>query len=175
MHADRDARVHPRLVLHQACPFRPCDGDTVVRQLNVLLVEDNPRDVRLIERAFRQAGFRHHLHIVQDGEEALAYLNQEGAYQDPEGAPRPDLILLDLNLPRLSGHEVLQHCKQHDSLKQLPIVVLTTSAHPEDIRRAYAEGANAYLLKPIEFSRFTDVMRLLSTFWLDTIELPPEL
>ena len=145
-----------------------------MRSLTVLLVEDNPRDVRLIQRAFTQVEFPHDLHIVRDGEEALAYLRGEDAYTNPSTAPRPDLILLDLNLPRLSGHEVLRQCKQDDRMKQIPIVVLTTSGHDDDIRQAYAAGANAYLLKPVEFARFTEIIRQLSTFWLDLVELPPD-
>ena len=142
--------------------------------LIILLVEDNPRDVRLIQRAFDKAHFPHDLHIVRDGEEALSYLRGEGAYAEPSTAPRPDLVLLDLNLPRMSGHDVLRQCKQDDHLKQIPIVVLTTSGHDDDIRRAYEAGANAYLLKPVEFARFTEVIQQLSTFWLDVVELPPD-
>jgi CheY-like chemotaxis protein len=145
-----------------------------MRSLTVLLVEDNPRDVRLIQRAFDKADVPHDLHIVHDGEEALAYLVGEGADAEPSTAPRPDLILLDLNLPRMNGHEVLRHCKHDDRFKHIPIVVLTTSGHDEDIRQAYAAGANAYLLKPVEFARFTEIVQHLSTFWLDLVELPPE-
>ena len=145
-----------------------------MRSLTVLLVEDNPRDVRLIQRAFDKADLPRDLHIVRDGEEALAYLGRDGAYAEPNTAPRPDLILLDLNLPRMNGHEVLRQCKQDDPFKQIPIVVLTTSGHDEDIRRAYEAGANAYFLKPVEFAHFTDIIRQLSAFWLDIVELPPE-
>lgn len=145
-----------------------------MRQQIVLLVEDNSRDVRLIQRAFAQANYPHDLRVVRDGEEALAYLRGEGAYADPHTAPRPDLVLLDLNLPRLNGHEVLKHCKQDAALRQIPIVVLTTSEHPEDVRLAYDTGANAYLLKPVEFARFTSVIEHLNTFWLDLATLPPE-
>jgi CheY-like chemotaxis protein len=130
-----------------------------MRQMTVLLVEDNPRDVRLIQRAFDKAKVTQDLHVVRDGEEALAYLSQKNARAEPNPALRPDLILLDLNLPRLNGHEVLRHCKQDDRFKQIPIVILTTSGHDEDIRRAYEAGANAYLLKPVEFARFTEMMR----------------
>lgn len=146
-----------------------------MRQQIVLCVEDNSRDVRLIQRAFAQANFPYDLRIVRDGDEALAYLRHEAAYADPDAAPRPDLILLDLNLPRLSGHEVLKHCKQDASLREIPVVVLTTSERPEDVRLAYATGANAYLAKPVEFSRFTFLIGHLSTFWLDVVTLPPKL
>ncbi len=143
-------------------------------QLTVLLIEDNPRDVRLTRRAFVQAGLEHDLRIVRDGDEALAYLYHEGDYADPKDAPRPDVILLDLNLPRMGGHEVLQRLKQDPRFKSVPIIVLTTSGRADDIRLAYEAGANAYLLKPVEFARFTEVMGQLVTFWFETIELPPE-
>ena len=145
-----------------------------MRQLTVLLVEDNPRDVRLTQRAFQQAGLPHDLRVVRDGDEALAYLHREGAYKEIETAPRPDVILLDLNLPRMGGHELLREVKQDSRFKQVPIIVLTTSERPDDVRLAYDAGANAYLLKPVEFSRFTEVIGQLGKFWLETVELPPE-
>jgi CheY-like chemotaxis protein len=145
-----------------------------MRQLTVLLVEDNPRDVRLTQRAFQQAGLPHDLRVVRDGDEALAYLHREGAYKATETAPRPDVILLDLNLPRMGGHELLREVKQDSRFKQVPIIVLTTSERPDDVRLAYDAGANAYLLKPVEFSRFTEVIGQLGKFWLETVELPPE-
>ena len=140
----------------------------------VLLVEDNPRNVRLIRRAFSRSNFPYELHVVGDGAEALAYLRRQGDYTDPHTAPRPDLILLDLNLPGMSGHEVLQACKHDDHVRQIPIVVLTTSEHPEDVQRAYDAGANAYLAKPVEFSRFLVILEHLNTFWLDIVQLPPK-
>jgi CheY-like chemotaxis protein len=145
-----------------------------MRQLTVLLVEDNPRDVRLTQRAFKQAGLPHELRVVRDGDEALAYLHREGVYQDPLSAPRPDVMLLDLNLPRMGGHELLHAVKQDSRFKQLPIIVLTTSERPDDVRQAYDAGANAYLLKPVEFSRFTAVIEQLGKFWLEIVKLPPE-
>src|SRR4029434_6890539 len=145
-----------------------------MRQLTVLLVEDNPRDVRLTQRAFKQAGLDHDLRVVGDGDEALAYLHREGAYKEAETAPRPDVILLDLNLPRMGGHELLREVKQDNRFRQVPIIVLTTSERPDDVRLAYDAGANAYLLKPVEFNRFTEVIGQLGKFWLETVELPPE-
>ena len=145
-----------------------------MRQLTVLLVEDNPRDVRLTQRAFVQAGLPHELRVVRDGDEALAYLRREGAYADPSISPRPDVMLLDLNLPRMSGHDVLYSLKQDTRFKQIPVIVLTTSGRPDDVRLAYEAGANAYLLKPVEFARFTEIMAQLGKFWLETVELPPE-
>ena len=102
----------------------------------------------------------------------MAYLQHEGAYKEPSSAPRPDMILLDLNLPRMSGHEVLHFLKQDLRFKHVPIIVLTTSGRPDDVRLAYEAGANAYLLKPVEFARFTDIMGHLGKFWLETVELP---
>jgi two-component system, chemotaxis family, response regulator Rcp1 len=145
-----------------------------MRQLTVLLVEDNPRDVRLTQRAFQQAGLPHDLRVVRDGDEALAYLHREGAYKEADIAPRPDVILLDLNLPRMGGHELLREVKQDNRFRQIPIIVLTTSERPDDVRLAYDAGANAYLLKPVEFNRFTEVIGQLGKFWLETVELPPE-
>jgi len=140
----------------------------------VLLVEDSPADLRLTQRAFKHAGLPHELRVVRDGDEALAYLHQEGAYNEPGIAPRPDVILLDLNLPRMGGHELLREVKQDNRFKQVPIIVLTTSERPDDVRLAYEAGANAYLLKPVEFSRFTEVIGQLGKFWLEIVELPPE-
>jgi CheY-like chemotaxis protein len=145
-----------------------------MRQLTVLLVEDNPRDVRLTQRAFVQTGLPHELRVVRDGDEALRYLRREGSYKDPSISPRPDVILMDLNLPRMSGHEVLDCLKQDTRFKQIPVIVLTTSGRPDDVRLAYEAGANAYLLKPVEFARFTEIMAQLGKFWLETVELPPE-
>ena len=146
-----------------------------MRRLTVLLVEDNPRDVRLTQRAFAQADVPHDLRVVRDGDEALEYLHREGAYAAPDSSPRPDMILLDLNLPRMGGHELMQRVKQDLRFRQVPIIVLTTSGRSDDVRQAYENGANAYLLKPVEFSRFTEVIGHLASFWLETVELPPEL
>lgn len=146
-----------------------------MRRLTVLLVEDNPRDVRLTERAFEQADVPHDLQVVRDGDEALAYLHREGEYAATDSSPRPHMILLDLNLPRMGGHELMQRVRQDVRFRHVPIIVLTTSARPDDVRQAYDNGANAYLLKPVEFSRFTEVIGHLASFWLETVELPPEL
>lgn len=145
-----------------------------MRQLTMLLVEDNPRDVRLTQRAFARADLPHDLRVVRDGDEALVYLNREESYKEPQTSPRPDLILLDLNLPRMSGHELLNVLKQDQRFRQIPVIVLTTSGRPDDVRLAYEAGANAYILKPVEFARFTEVMEHLGKFWLELVELPPE-
>ena len=149
------------------------EGGTVHRR-TVLLVEDNRRGVRLMQRAFEQTGLATDLRVVHDGDAVLAYLHRQDAYTDPTTSPRPSLILLDLNLPRMDGHEVLRRCKQDNRVKLVPILVLTTSTRPDDVRLAYAAGANAYLVKPVEFARFTDAIGHLLTFWLDIVTLPPE-
>lgn len=146
-----------------------------MRQLTILLVEDNPRDVRLTQRAFAHAAMPHDLRVVRDGDEALTYLHREGQYKEPQLSPRPDLILLDLNLPRMNGHELLDFLKQDQRFRQIPIIVLTTSGRADDVRLAYEAGANAYLLKPVEFARFTEIMEQLGKFWLELVELPPEI
>ena len=140
----------------------------------VLLVEDNRRDIRLLQRAFEQTGLATDLRVVHDGDAALAYLHRQGAYTDPITSPCPSLILLDLNLPRMDGHEFLRRCKQDDRVKQVPILVLTMSARPDDVRLAYEAGANAYVVKPVAFACFVDLMGHLLSFWLHLVELPPE-
>ena len=139
---------------------------------DILLVEDNPDDVELTRLAFVEAGEPHRLHVVSDGAEALDYLLARGRHADRDPAGLPALVLLDLNLPRLDGHEVLQAIRAEDATRCLPVVVLTTSIEPSDVDRAYAVGANSYLQKPVEFDRFVDVVRHISRYWLG-INLPP--
>jgi chemotaxis family two-component system response regulator Rcp1 len=149
-----------------------------VRQLTVLLIEHSRRDARLIQRAFVLAGrLLHDLHdlrVVRDGDETLAYLLRKGAYTDPCSAPRPDVIVLDLHLPRMNGHEVLWRLKQDQRFKPIPIIVLTASGCSDDVRRAYDAGVNAYLRKPVEFARLTAVLGEFGKFWLEIVEHPPE-
>ena len=145
-----------------------------MRQRIVLLIASNPQEVRLSQQTFEQAGLHHTLRVVHDGEEALAYLRREGIYTDPCLAPRPDVIVLDLQLPRLTGQELLQRLKQDQQLKLLPIIVLTTSMGPDEVCQAYAAGANAYLWKPAECLHFAEVVDRLGKFWLETVELPPD-
>ncbi len=133
----------------------------------VLLVEDNPRDARAVQRAFTQAHLTPDLRIVENGEEALAYLQRQGPYADPSVSPYPHLILLDLYMPRMGGHEVLQYCKQDDRFKRIPIVMLTTSGRPDDVRLALQAGANAYLLKPVAVDRLMAVMGQVGLFAVD--------
>jgi CheY-like chemotaxis protein len=141
-----------------------------VLPIEVLLVEDDPGDVLMTREAFEDNKVRNRLTVVSDGEEALAYLRKEGAYAE---AVRPDLILLDLNLPRRDGREVLAEIKNDQNLHQIPVVVLTTSQSEEDILRSYQLHANAYVTKPVDFDRFIAVVRQIDDFFLTVVKLPP--
>jgi CheY-like chemotaxis protein len=137
--------------------------------IQVLLVEDSPGDVRLTREAFRDADPSIHLHVANDGVEAMAFLNREGAYA---GAPLPDLILLDLNLPKMDGREVLALIKEDDSLKAIPIVILTTSEAEVDMVKSYKLHANCYLNKPVQLDAFEKLVQKINEFWLTSIKLP---
>ena len=138
--------------------------------IEVLLVEDDPGDVLMTQEAFEEHKVRNNLSVVSDGEEALAYLRREGQYAD---APRPDLVLLDLNLPRIDGREVLAKIKEDEDLRRIPVVVLTTSQADEDILRSYSLHANAYVTKPVDFERFITVVRQIDEFFVSVVKLPP--
>ena len=140
--------------------------------LDVLLVEDSPGDVRLTQEAFRDANRSIHLHVVCDGVEAMAFLRQEGAHAH---VPRPDLILLDLNLPKLDGREVLALIKQDDSLKMIPTVILTTSEAEADIVKSYQLQANCYLTKPVQLDAFENLVTSINDFWLTKVKLPQQM
>jgi CheY-like chemotaxis protein len=135
-----------------------------------LLVEDNPGDVRLTIEALRESKVRNQIHVVDDGEQAMAFLHREGAYA---GVRRPDLILLDLNLPRKDGREVLAEIKQDPDLKLIPVVVLTSSAAEQDIIQAYNLYANCYITKPVSLDQFLRVIQSIEEFWLVVVMLPP--
>jgi CheY-like chemotaxis protein len=139
----------------------------------ILLVEDNPADVKITQRALRESGLPVDLIVVRDGQEAVEYLLHEGNHASKSGWRSPDLILLDLNLPRMSGREFLERVRNTPALKVVPVVVLTTSRRREDISQMYAAGANTYIEKPQEFERFVEVLRTISRYWLDTALLPP--
>jgi CheY-like chemotaxis protein len=138
--------------------------------IEVLLVEDDPGDVLMTQEAFEEHKVRNNLAVVNDGAEALAYLRREGQYAD---AARPDLVLLDLNLPRRDGREVLAEIKGDPELRQIPVVVLTTSQADEDIVRSYQLHANAYVTKPVDFDRFIAVVRQIDEFFVSVVKLPP--
>jgi CheY-like chemotaxis protein len=141
-----------------------------VSPIEVLLVEDDPGDVLMTQEAFAEHKVRNRLAVVSDGEEAIAYLRKEGKYAD---AVRPDLVLLDLNLPRRDGRQVLEEIKSDQSLRQIPVVVLTTSQADEDILRSYALHANAYVTKPVDFEQFIAVVRQIDQFFVSVVKLPP--
>ena len=141
------------------------------RAIEILLVEDNPGDARLTREAFADAIVSNNLSVVGDGEQAMAFLRRQGNYSD---APRPDLILLDLNLPRKSGREVLEDVKNDPALLSIPIVVMTTSEAEGDILNSYYHHANAYVTKPVDLDRFIDVVSKIEGFWLTVAKLPAE-
>jgi CheY-like chemotaxis protein len=144
---------------------------TDAEPLEVLLVEDSPGDVRLTQEAFKDAKVHINLHVASDGIEAMAFLKREGGQAN---APRPDLILLDLNLPRKDGREVLQEIKENPALTSIPVVVLTTSASEEDILRSYRLHANCYITKPVGLDGFLKVVNSIDNFWLSVVKLPHE-
>jgi chemotaxis family two-component system response regulator Rcp1 len=135
----------------------------------ILLVEDSPGDVRLTREALKDAKMYINLHVAVDGMEATAFLNHEGEYAD---VPRPDLILLDLNLPKKSGRQVLEEIKGSASLQSIPVVILTTSASDEDVLRSYQLHANCYITKPVDLEGFLKVIRSIDEFWLSIVKLP---
>jgi two-component system, chemotaxis family, response regulator Rcp1 len=139
--------------------------------IEVLLVEDSPGDVRLTREAFKDAKVHINLHIASDGAEAMAFLGREGQHAN---APRPDLILLDLNLPKKDGREVLEEIKESPALKCIPVVILTTSASEEDILRSYTLHANCYITKPVDLDGFLKVVKSIDNFWLTVVKLPHE-
>lgn len=139
------------------------------KEIDVLLVEDDPGDVLMTREAFEENKVANRLAVVSDGESAMTYLRKEGPYAQ---APTPDLVLLDLNLPRMDGREVLAAMKSDDALRSIPVVVLTTSEAEEDVLRSYALHANAYVTKPVDFQRFIDVVRQIDDFFVQVVRLP---
>jgi two-component system, chemotaxis family, response regulator Rcp1 len=140
------------------------------RAIEILLVEDNPGDARLTLEAFKEGKVLNNLTVMKDGVEALEYLRRQGPYIN---SPRPDLILLDLNLPRKDGREVLEIIKADEGLRKIPVVVLTTSAAEEDIARAYSRHANCYITKPVDLDQFLRVVHSIESFWLSLVKLHP--
>jgi CheY-like chemotaxis protein len=139
------------------------------RAIDVLLVEDDPGDVLMTREAFEDNKVANNLYVVNDGVTAMEFLRKEGQYAD---APTPDLVLLDLNLPRMDGREVLQALKQDQELRRIPVVVLTTSEAEEDVLRSYSLHANAYVTKPVDFARFIEVVRQIDEFFVSVVRLP---
>lgn len=136
--------------------------------VEVLLVEDNPGDVRLLQEAFKDGKFAGRLHVVRDGEEAMSFLRREAPFEE---SPRPSFILLDLNLPRKGGHEVLSEVKQSKDLRQIPVFILSTSTGSDDINNAYDLHANCYIPKPVDLERLVELSQRLEAFWLKTAVL----
>ena len=141
------------------------------RPIEILLVEDNAGDVRLTQEALKEGKVRNHLNVARDGVEALAFLRRQGQYAD---SPRPDLILLDLNLPKKDGRDVLREIKKEEALRRIPVVVLTTSKAEEDIVKTYELHANCYITKPVDLEQFIAVVKSIDDFWLTVVRLPPE-
>ncbi|WP_224450463.1 response regulator [Haloprofundus salilacus] len=141
------------------------DGDSP----DVLLVEDNPGDVRLIEEAFKEGNIATTLHVVADGIEAVDFLYQRGDHED---SPQPDVILLDLNLPRKNGQEVLEELRNDDDLQIIPVIILTSSRAEEDVVKSYNLYANAYLTKPVDPEKFIETIQRFKMFWLESVRLP---
>ena len=139
------------------------------RSIEILLVEDNPGDARLTLEAMREAKLQNRMHVVEDGVEAMEFLRREGRFGD---APRPDLILLDLNLPKKDGREVLAEVKSDPDLKRIPVVVLTTSQAEEDVVRAYNLHANCYVTKPVDLAQFMKIVAQIDAFWVKVVTLP---
>ena len=141
-----------------------------IKPKEILLVEDNAADVRLTREAFKEGNVTHHLNVASDGEAAMAFLHRRGQYA---AAPRPDLVLLDLNLPKKDGREVLAEIKGDPSLRKIPVVVLTTSKAEEDVARAYDLNCNCYITKPVDLDQFIKVVQSIDDFWLHVAVLPP--
>jgi chemotaxis family two-component system response regulator Rcp1 len=141
------------------------------RPIEILLVEDNEGDARLTKEALKENKMHHELNVVRDGEDALKFLKREGQYVS---APRPDLILLDLNLPKKNGREVLSEVKKDLSLRRIPVVILTVSQSEEDIMKSYDLYANCYIAKPVDLNKFMEIVKFIKNFWLNIVKLPPD-
>ena len=139
------------------------------KPIEILMVEDNPGDVRLTKEALKDGKVRNSINVVTDGEEALSYLHKEGKYIN---SPRPDLILLDLNLPKKDGRDVLKEIKSSETFRRIPVVILTTSKAEEDILKAYDNYANCYITKPVDLDQFINVAKKIEDFWLTIVKLP---
>lgn len=144
-----------------------------LQPVKILLVEDNLQDIEITRRAFSKGRMKNELIVVRDGQEALDYLYHQGKYKDPAASPRPGMILLDLNLPKVGGMEVLQQIKKDDALKSIPVIVLTASPREEDVVKTYNLGVNTYIQKPVEFDNFMRVVHAVQEYWIVIASLPP--
>ncbi len=143
-----------------------------MKSIHILLVEDNEGDILLIQEAFEEAKLINTISITKDGEKAIEFLDKRGRYED---ARTPDLIILDVNLPRKNGHEVLQYIKQHNTLKKIPVIMLTTSSSERDITKSYENHANCFITKPIEAEDFLKAVLSIENFWLSLVQLPTKI
>jgi chemotaxis family two-component system response regulator Rcp1 len=143
---------------------------TKTNAIDILIVEDSPTDVMLMQEALEHAKVLNNLHVVDNGVEAMEFLNRKGSYR---ASPRPDLILLDLNMPRMNGQEVLAKIKADENLRAIPVVILTTSTAELDVLKAYGNHANCYITKPVDFDAFAEVVRSVRSFWFTVVTLPP--
>ncbi len=147
-------------------------GRSKIRPSTILLVEDDSNDVLLIERAFKKDGIEHDIQIVIDGMQAIDYLSGKGAYKDRECYPLPELIILDIKMPRKSGHEFLEWLTSKDKINRIPVVILSASGQPSDIKRAYDLGANSYLVKPVSYADLERIVKAINLYWLYMNERP---
>jgi CheY-like chemotaxis protein len=148
--------------------------DQGLKPVEILLVEDSLDDVEITLRALRKVRVANTVHVVRDGQEALDFLSRDGDHGDRADAPRPDVILLDLNLPKVNGLEVLDKIRASDGLSTIPVIVLTVSECQEDVRESYKLGANTYITKPVDFARFAHAMEVLCEYWMVIAKLPPK-
>lgn len=142
------------------------------RSVTIIIADDDPEDRMLAEDALKGSRLVNDVRFVEDGEELLEYLQRRGKYADPDVSPRPGLILLDLNMPRMDGREALQHIKNDPELRRIPVVVLTTSKAEEDIYRSYDLGVNSFIIKPVTFESLVNIMRVLERYWFEIVEIP---
>ncbi len=147
-------------------------NDSACRTITILMADDDPDDCLLVSKAFKAGRLRNDLRFVNDGEDLMDYLYRRGRYDDPDQAPRPGLILLDLNMPRKDGREALKEIKEDPSLREIPVVVLTTSKNEEDVLKSYNLGANSYITKPVTFDGLVEVVKSLGKYWFEIVELP---
>jgi len=145
-----------------------------IKSITILMADDDPDDRLLTREALEESRLANDLRFVNDGIELLDYLHRRGPFADPQSSPRPGLILLDLNMPRMDGREALAEIKQSPELRRIPIVILTTSKAEEDILRSYDLGANSYITKPVTFLSLVDVIQVLGRYWFEIVELPPD-
>jgi len=166
-----DDPLDVKLLLSRVAKFSRTENGPPLdyRPVELLVVEDNPGDVRLIVEALRDAGDRVRINVVKDGEEAMCFLRAEGSYR---WAPQPDLVLLDLNLPGMDGREVLARFKEDEALRRIPVIVLTSSQAPADVRKAYDLKASCYITKPAGLEQFMEVIKSIHYFWSTIVELP---